>query len=177
MNGGCSANQHWELVFATRQDNSQPVVFREKERKLKGLKGVFFDTRTNKIPSAEGKTLLTVVFLPGWRRHISVALSSNTTSRGRQNNFRSSTNPSSWPMSFQGTGRVGGTGPNANMAASLDDDFEFNNQDYYSLLNVRKEVRFFVFYSGTEWWRTFSRWHWVDFHWLKWSGVGASSFS
>ncbi|XP_035517233.1 dnaJ homolog subfamily C member 11 [Morone saxatilis] len=26
------------------------------------------------------------------------------------------------------------------MAASLDDDFEFNNQDYYSLLNVRKEA-------------------------------------
>lgn len=26
------------------------------------------------------------------------------------------------------------------MAASLDDDFECNNQDYYSLLNVRKEV-------------------------------------
>ncbi|XP_070815583.1 dnaJ homolog subfamily C member 11-like [Chaetodon trifascialis] len=43
-------------------------------------------------------------------------------------------------MSFQGTGWVGGTGPNANMAASLDDDFEFNNQDYYSLLNVRKEA-------------------------------------
>lgn len=30
--------------------------------------------------------------------------------------------------------------PKANMAASIDDDFEFNNQDYYSLLNVRKEV-------------------------------------
>uniref|UniRef100_A0A8C4E5E2 DnaJ homolog subfamily C member 11 n=2 Tax=Dicentrarchus labrax TaxID=13489 RepID=A0A8C4E5E2_DICLA len=43
-------------------------------------------------------------------------------------------------MSFQSTGGVGGTGPNANMAASLDDDFEFNNQDYYSLLNVRKEA-------------------------------------
>ncbi|XP_076610669.1 dnaJ homolog subfamily C member 11-like [Chaetodon auriga] len=43
-------------------------------------------------------------------------------------------------MSFQGTRWVGGTGPNANMAASLDDDFEFNNQDYYSLLNVRKEA-------------------------------------
>ncbi|XP_036956329.1 dnaJ homolog subfamily C member 11-like [Acanthopagrus latus] len=43
-------------------------------------------------------------------------------------------------MSFQRTGGVGGTGPNANMAASLDDDFEFNNQDYYSLLNVRKEA-------------------------------------
>lgn len=28
------------------------------------------------------------------------------------------------------------------MAASLDDDFESANQDYYSLLNVRKEVRF-----------------------------------
>lgn len=27
------------------------------------------------------------------------------------------------------------------MAASLDDDVDFNNQDYYSLLNVRKEVR------------------------------------
>ncbi|XP_028261302.1 dnaJ homolog subfamily C member 11-like [Parambassis ranga] len=26
------------------------------------------------------------------------------------------------------------------MAASLEDDFEFNNQDYYSLLNVRKEA-------------------------------------
>uniref|UniRef100_A0AAQ5Z9I1 DnaJ homolog subfamily C member 11 n=1 Tax=Amphiprion ocellaris TaxID=80972 RepID=A0AAQ5Z9I1_AMPOC len=26
------------------------------------------------------------------------------------------------------------------MAASLDDEFEFNNQDYYSLLNVRKEA-------------------------------------
>ncbi|TMS19006.1 DnaJ-like protein subfamily C member 11 [Larimichthys crocea] len=26
------------------------------------------------------------------------------------------------------------------MAASVDDDFEFNNQDYYSLLNVRKEA-------------------------------------
>lgn len=37
---------------------------------------------------------------------------------------------------------MGGTGSNENMAASLDDDFEFNNQDYYSLLNVRKEVRF-----------------------------------
>lgn len=36
--------------------------------------------------------------------------------------------------------RVGGTESNENMAASLDDDFEFNNQDYYSLLNVRKEV-------------------------------------
>ncbi|KAM9362110.1 dnaJ homolog subfamily C member 11-like [Symphorus nematophorus] len=43
-------------------------------------------------------------------------------------------------MSFESTGGVGGTGPNANMAASLDDDFEFNNQDYYSLLNVRKEA-------------------------------------
>ncbi|KAI3370273.1 hypothetical protein L3Q82_025055 [Scortum barcoo] len=43
-------------------------------------------------------------------------------------------------MSFQETAAVGGTGPNANMAASLDDDFEFNNQDYYSLLNVRKEA-------------------------------------
>lgn len=36
--------------------------------------------------------------------------------------------------------------PNANMAASLDDDFEFNNQDYYSLLNVRKEVWFIFIY-------------------------------
>lgn len=46
-------------------------------------------------------------------------------------------------MSFQNTGVVGGTVPNANMAASLDDDdFEFDNQDYYSLLNVRKEVPF-----------------------------------
>ncbi|XP_044036324.1 dnaJ homolog subfamily C member 11-like isoform X1 [Siniperca chuatsi] len=43
-------------------------------------------------------------------------------------------------MSFQGTEGVGGTAPNANMAASLDDEFEFNNQDYYSLLNVRKEA-------------------------------------
>ncbi|KAM6946880.1 dnaJ homolog subfamily C member 11-like [Lycodopsis pacificus] len=43
-------------------------------------------------------------------------------------------------MSVQITGRVGGTIPNANMAASLDDDFEFDNQDYYSLLNVRKEA-------------------------------------
>ncbi|XP_041637476.1 dnaJ homolog subfamily C member 11 [Cheilinus undulatus] len=43
-------------------------------------------------------------------------------------------------MSFQGTRGVGGTGTNANMAASLDDDFESNNQDYYSLLNVRKEA-------------------------------------
>ncbi|XP_078104247.1 dnaJ homolog subfamily C member 11-like [Sander vitreus] len=44
-------------------------------------------------------------------------------------------------MSFQNTGVVGGTVPNANMAASLDDDdFEFDNQDYYSLLNVRKEA-------------------------------------
>lgn len=34
------------------------------------------------------------------------------------------------------------------MAASLDDDFEFNNQDYYSLLNVRKEVRFILSYEG-----------------------------
>ncbi|XP_068455154.1 dnaJ homolog subfamily C member 11-like [Clinocottus analis] len=43
-------------------------------------------------------------------------------------------------MSFQITGAVGGTKPNANMAASLEDDFEFDNQDYYSLLNVRKEA-------------------------------------
>ncbi|KAM8913997.1 dnaJ homolog subfamily C member 11-like [Spinachia spinachia] len=43
-------------------------------------------------------------------------------------------------MSFQITGGVGGTIPNANMAASLDDDFESDNQDYYSLLNVRKEA-------------------------------------
>ncbi|TDH14178.1 hypothetical protein EPR50_G00041990 [Perca flavescens] len=44
-------------------------------------------------------------------------------------------------MSFQNTGGVGVTVPNANMAASLDDDdFEFDNQDYYSLLNVRKEA-------------------------------------
>uniref|UniRef100_A0A3B4VME0 DnaJ homolog subfamily C member 11 n=4 Tax=Seriola TaxID=8160 RepID=A0A3B4VME0_SERDU len=43
-------------------------------------------------------------------------------------------------MSFQNTGRVGGTGPKPNMAASVDDDFELNNQDYYSLLNVRKEA-------------------------------------
>ena len=45
-------------------------------------------------------------------------------------------------MSFQNTGGVGGTGPDANMATSVDDEFELNNQDYYSLLNVRKEVRF-----------------------------------
>ncbi|KAE8298151.1 DnaJ-like protein subfamily C member 11 [Larimichthys crocea] len=43
-------------------------------------------------------------------------------------------------MSFKSTAEVGGTGANANMAASVDDDFEFNNQDYYSLLNVRKEA-------------------------------------
>ncbi|XP_038552974.1 dnaJ homolog subfamily C member 11-like [Micropterus salmoides] len=43
-------------------------------------------------------------------------------------------------MSWQSTEGVGGSVPNANMAASLDDDFEFNNQDYYSLLNVRKEA-------------------------------------
>ncbi|XP_040014473.1 dnaJ homolog subfamily C member 11-like [Xiphias gladius] len=43
-------------------------------------------------------------------------------------------------MSFQNTGGVGGLGPNANMAASVDDDFELNNQDYYALLNVRKEA-------------------------------------
>ncbi|XP_071349340.1 dnaJ homolog subfamily C member 11-like isoform X1 [Trachinotus anak] len=43
-------------------------------------------------------------------------------------------------MSLQNTAAVGGTGPNANMAASVDDDFELNNQDYYSLLNVRKEA-------------------------------------
>ncbi|KAF3856042.1 hypothetical protein F7725_016765 [Dissostichus mawsoni] len=36
--------------------------------------------------------------------------------------------------------KVGGTILNANMAASLDDDFESDNQDYYSLLNVRKEA-------------------------------------
>lgn len=47
-------------------------------------------------------------------------------------------------MSFRNTGGVGGTRPDANMAASLDDDVELNNQDYYSLLNVRKEVRFTV---------------------------------
>lgn len=45
---------------------------------------------------------------------------------------------------------MGGTGANANMAASVDDDFEFNNQDYYSLLNVRKEVRSVLFYSDTK---------------------------
>lgn len=65
------------------------------------------------------------------------------TSRGQQNNFRSS---SGWPMSWQSTEGVGGSVPNANMAASLDDDFEFNNQDYYSLLNVRKEVWFIFIY-------------------------------
>ncbi|XP_034388966.1 dnaJ homolog subfamily C member 11-like [Cyclopterus lumpus] len=43
-------------------------------------------------------------------------------------------------MSFRTTGAVGGTNPNPNMAASLEDDFEFDNQDYYSLLNVRKEA-------------------------------------
>nr|XP_040059982.1 dnaJ homolog subfamily C member 11-like isoform X1 [Gasterosteus aculeatus aculeatus] len=43
-------------------------------------------------------------------------------------------------MSFKITGGVGRTIPNANMAASLDDDFESDNQDYYSLLNVRKEA-------------------------------------
>lgn len=44
------------------------------------------------------------------------------------------------PMSFGGSGREGGTRESANMAASLDDDLDLNNQDYYSLLNVRKEV-------------------------------------
>ncbi|KAM7006980.1 dnaJ homolog subfamily C member 11-like [Tautogolabrus adspersus] len=43
-------------------------------------------------------------------------------------------------MRFQDTGEVGGTGPDANMAASLDDDYESNNQEYYALLNVRKEA-------------------------------------
>lgn len=66
-------------------------------------------------------------------------------------------------MSFQSTAGVGGTGPNANMAASLDDDFEFNNQDYYSLLNVRKEVRFILFYSDAEWRRTSRRDSRVDY--------------
>lgn len=44
------------------------------------------------------------------------------------------------PMSCEGSGRGGGARASANMAASLDDDLELNNQDYYSLLNVRKEV-------------------------------------
>ncbi|XP_056294422.1 dnaJ homolog subfamily C member 11-like [Pseudoliparis swirei] len=44
-------------------------------------------------------------------------------------------------MSFQITGAVGGAKPSANMAASLDDDFESDNQDYYSLLNVRREAQ------------------------------------
>lgn len=43
-------------------------------------------------------------------------------------------------MSFGGSGREGGARESANMAASLDDDLDLNNQDYYSLLNVRKEV-------------------------------------
>lgn len=51
-------------------------------------------------------------------------------------------------MRFENTGAVGGTRRNANMAASLDDDFELNNQDYYSLLNVRKEVRRFLCFTA-----------------------------
>lgn len=51
-------------------------------------------------------------------------------------------------MGSQITGGVGGTGLNANMAASLDDDLEFDNQDYYSLLNVRKEVWFILHLHG-----------------------------
>uniref|UniRef100_A0A674PDP6 DnaJ homolog subfamily C member 11 n=2 Tax=Takifugu rubripes TaxID=31033 RepID=A0A674PDP6_TAKRU len=43
-------------------------------------------------------------------------------------------------MSCEGSGRGGGARASANMAASLDDDLELNNQDYYSLLNVRKEA-------------------------------------
>lgn len=35
------------------------------------------------------------------------------------------------------------------MATSLDDDLELNNQDYYSLLNVRKEVRFVLLRVNT----------------------------
>lgn len=45
-------------------------------------------------------------------------------------------------MRFEGSGREGGARGNAKMAASLDDDLDLNNQDYYSLLNVRKEVWF-----------------------------------
>ncbi|XP_056885699.1 dnaJ homolog subfamily C member 11-like [Takifugu flavidus] len=43
-------------------------------------------------------------------------------------------------MSCEGSGRGGGARASANMAASLDDDLELNNQDYYALLNVRKEA-------------------------------------
>lgn len=57
-------------------------------------------------------------------------------------NFRSET---SQPISFQDFGQVGGTQAKGNMATSLDDDLEFNNQDYYSLLNVRKEVGSLLF--------------------------------
>lgn len=60
-------------------------------------------------------------------------------------------------MSLENTGTVGGAGPNANMAASLDDNLEPNNQDYYSLLNVRKEVRSISFHGDSERWQTF-RW-------------------
>lgn len=70
------------------------------------------------------------------------------------------------PISFQSSGRVGGTVSIANMAASLDDDLQFNNRgDYYSLLNVRKEVWFIVFLSAVKWWRTFRCACLVDFLW------------
>lgn len=90
-----------------------------------------------------------MVFLM-WTHQTSPALNSetNTTSRGRQRNFRFQLDH---PMSFKITGGVGGTIPNANMAASLDDDFESDNQDYYSLLNVRKEVWLDELCIGPEW--------------------------
>lgn len=51
------------------------------------------------------------------------------------------------PMSFEGCWGEGGARPDGKMAASLDDDLDLNNQDYYALLNVSKEV-WFVSYAN-----------------------------
>lgn len=62
------------------------------------------------------------------------------------------------------------------MATSLDDDLEFNNQDYYSLLNVRREVWFMLLHGGTG--RSAKPFCFDSFRrcpWRKSSAVGASS--
>lgn len=169
-------SQSAELMLALRwEDNlcNLPTVFREEEKNVKRQTDVFtlFCSLKNITPLKKPKHFWQSIYLV-WRCQISSTLFYSIYSQLLKPNQQRASEQLPLldqslplPMSFQSTAGVGGTEPKANMAASLDNDFEFNNQDYYSLLNVRKEVRFVLFHVGTGRLKTFYCCSSIGFNW------------
>lgn len=128
-----------------RWDRSIPTVFNEKEKKRRDSRW-FSYTLTNTITSK-------VHYTPYSWIYFVVLEASNLFFRAelklKDDQQRAADQLPLLRLSDQWASAV--QDQTQNMAASIEDDFESNNQDYYSLLNVRKEVRFVGCCAVTLW--------------------------